>query len=52
MSGVAVFSLAEEGFEAGPLLEGLPFRITGLAAGDFAARPGPELALGGSGGMV
>lgn len=51
-SGVAVFSLAEEGFEAGPLLEGLPFRITGLAAGDFAPRPGPELALGGSGGMV
>lgn len=51
-SGVALYSLTEEGFEAGPVLEELPFTVTALAAGNFAGRPGPELALGGSAGQV
>jgi len=52
MSGLALYGLTERGFDAGPILEGLPYRITALAAGDFAPGPGGELALGGSGGMV
>lgn len=51
-SGLATFALTEEGFTGGPSLEGLPFSITALAAGDFSERPGSELALGGAGGMV
>lgn len=51
-SGVALYSLAEEGFEAGPVLEELPFRVIAFTAGNFAERPVPELALGGSGGAV
>ncbi len=51
-SGLALFTLTERGFQAGPVLDGLPFRITGLSAGEFTARPGTELALGGAGGTV
>lgn len=51
-SGVALYTLTEEGFEAGPVLEGLPFRINAFASGNFHERAGSELALGGVGGMV
>lgn len=51
-SGVSLYTLAEEGFEAGPVLEGFPFRINALASGNFLERTGSELALGGAGGMV
>jgi len=51
-SGLAVYSLTDQGFEAGPVLAGLPFVISYLAAGDFGPGPGEELAFGGAGGMV
>lgn len=51
-SGVALFYLTETGFEAGPVLEPLPFAVSALAAGNFSERTGSELALGGAGGTV
>ena len=48
---MTLFTLTEEGFEAGPVLEGLPFRINALALGNFHERAGSELALGGAGGI-
>ena len=51
-SGLALFSLTDDGFEAGPVLEGLPLGITGLATGNFLPQIGDELAIGGPGGMV
>lgn len=51
-SGLALYVLTERGFAEGPVLEGLPFRVTALAAGDFTTGPGSEIALGGSGGMA
>ncbi len=51
-SGVALYFLTQEGFVAGPVLENLPFRVSGMAAGNFFRSPGPEIALGGGDGMV
>lgn len=51
MSGLAMYFLAEQGFEAGPVLEGLPFRATAAASGNFTERPGDQIALG-AGSMV
>lgn len=52
MTGLALYFLTEQGFEAGPVLEGMPFSATAAAAGKFAGRPGDQIALGGAGGMV
>ncbi|MFZ5634118.1 MAG: LysM peptidoglycan-binding domain-containing protein [Bacillota bacterium] len=51
-SGLALYYLTARGFEAGPVLEALPFVISSLAAGNFMERPGTELAFGGAGGTV
>jgi nucleoid-associated protein YgaU len=52
MSGLAVYSLTEAGFEAGPVLENLPFRITALVSGNFTRHEGSELAVGEAGGTI